>query len=141
MPKSRPQAQRGQRPGAGQRNGGGNARGGYAGRGAPAQGGKRDDSWQDRRAAPQPGAQRRGRAADGGRNAGGAPRTGAGESRFANGGNRSNGPRRSAPTQSWEAEREAQRRHFSEAGEGPKKEAGAGKRVMDAVSSLFRKVA
>ncbi len=141
--KARPQAQRGQRSGAGQRNGGGNARGGYASRGAPAQGGKREDSRQDRRAAPQPGAQRRGRAADGGRNAGSGSRTGAGggESRFANDGNRSNGARRSAPTQSWESEREAQRRHFSDAGEGPKKEAGTGKRVMDAVSNLFRKVA
>jgi len=109
-PGAQPQAARRSGPGAG--NGGDN-RGGYAGRngGNGGGGGNRSGEWSNSRSAP--GGARRGAPAAGGR---------------------------AAPLTSWEAEREAQRKHFGQDAQKADDRSG-GKRVMDAVTSLLRKVA
>jgi ATP-dependent RNA helicase RhlE len=105
------QPQAARRSGQGAGNGGG-----YAGRGSDrngggGNGGSRSGEWSNSRSAP--GAARRGAPASGGN---------------------------AAPLTSWEAEREAQRKHFGQEAQKTDDRSG-GKRVMDAVTSLLRKVA
>jgi ATP-dependent RNA helicase RhlE len=97
---------------------------------------------------PQEAGRKEGYAGAGSRNGNGPSRNGSKSSNASNGGGWKNSPpARRAPKTSWEAEREAQRKHFSARGEdksaGPAKGEGEqrGKGMFNAMANLLRKVA